>query len=95
MTRPGSTSGGCRHLDWARRVNGPIAWFAWLAIHLVFLIGFRNKAVVLLEWAWAYLAYRPGARIILRPDDAPSPQERSPSASSATEGWPGAAGSSR
>ena len=39
------------------------AWFLWLAVHLLFLIGFRNKAVVMLQWAYAYVGYRPGARV--------------------------------
>lgn len=45
--------------------SGFPAWFAWLFIHLFFLIGFRNKLMVLLEWAWAYLSFKRGARIIL------------------------------
>ncbi len=66
--------------------NGAVAWAAWLAIHLIFLIGFRNKAIVLFEWTWSYLTYRPGARIILRPEGAPNPTLRSPPASSSTDG---------
>lgn len=45
--------------------SGFPAWFAWLFIHLFFLIGFRNKIMVLLEWAWAYVSLKRGARIIL------------------------------
>ncbi|QSR87166.1 NAD(P)/FAD-dependent oxidoreductase [Candidatus Methylacidiphilum infernorum] len=58
-----------------RRVafNGPIAWFAWLFIHLFYLIGFRNKVSVLLQWIWAYLTYRPGARILLRTEEHKTP----------------------
>lgn len=37
---------------------------AWLGVHLVFLIGFRNKLAVLLQWAYAYFAYKRGARLI-------------------------------
>ncbi|VVM07572.1 NADH dehydrogenase [Methylacidimicrobium cyclopophantes] len=66
--------------------NGPAAWIAWLTIHLVFLIGFRNKAVVLFEWIWSYLTYGLGARIILPSEETASPTRRSPSDSSSTEG---------
>jgi NADH dehydrogenase len=40
------------------------AWVAWLAIHVFYLIGFRNRLLVLLSWAWSYLTFRRGARII-------------------------------
>jgi NADH:ubiquinone reductase (H+-translocating) len=42
-----------------------IGWFAWLAVHLVFLIGFRNRAVVLVNWAWNYLTWDRATRVIL------------------------------
>jgi len=41
------------------------AWLAWLGIHIFFLIGFRNRLVVLLDWAWAYFSYQRTARLIL------------------------------
>ena len=44
--------------------TGFMAWMAWLGIHLVFLIGFRNKIAVLLQWAYSYITYKRGARII-------------------------------
>lgn len=43
---------------------GFLAWFAWLAVHVFFLIGFRNRVLVILQWAWAYLTYQRGARLI-------------------------------
>src|SRR5581483_4438883 len=46
------------------KLTGTIAWWAWLMIHIVFLIGFRNRIVVLIEWAWAYFTYERGARLI-------------------------------
>lgn len=46
------------------RFGGFIAWLAWLAIHIFFLIGFRNRVFVLISWAWSYLTFRRGARII-------------------------------
>jgi NADH:ubiquinone reductase (H+-translocating) len=46
------------------RLSGFPAWFAWLAIHVFFLIGFRNRFIVIFEWAWAYFTYARGARLI-------------------------------
>lgn len=45
-------------------ISGFSAWVAWLMVHLIFLIGFRNKISVLLNWAYSYVAYRRGSRII-------------------------------
>jgi NADH dehydrogenase len=45
-------------------LTGFIAWVAWLFVHLVFLIGFRNRLAVLLQWAYSYFTYKRGARII-------------------------------
>ncbi|HXT39065.1 MAG TPA: NAD(P)/FAD-dependent oxidoreductase [Candidatus Angelobacter sp.] len=44
--------------------SGFPAWMAWLFIHLIFLVGFRNKLAVLLQWAYSYLTYKRGARIV-------------------------------
>ncbi len=46
------------------RFSGAPAWFAWLAIHIVYLIGFRNRVFVVSQWAWQYVTFRRGARII-------------------------------
>lgn len=46
------------------QLTGFIAWMAWLFIHLMFLVGFRNRAAVLLQWAYSYFAFKRGARII-------------------------------
>jgi NADH dehydrogenase len=48
-------------------LNGFFAWVAWLLIHILFLIGFRNKLAVLLSWAYAYIVNNPEARIIVYP----------------------------
>ena len=45
-------------------ISGFIAWLAWLFIHILFLIGFRNRAVVMFQWAWSYLTYERSARLI-------------------------------
>ncbi|VVM04569.1 NAD(P)/FAD-dependent oxidoreductase [Methylacidimicrobium tartarophylax] len=66
--------------------NGLAAWLAWLAIHLVFLIGFRNKVIVLFQWTWSYLTYGRGARIILRSEAARSPTRHKASTSSSADG---------
>ncbi len=47
-----------------RKLSGLIAWLAWLFVHLVFLIGFRNRVLVLMQWAWSYLSWQRGARLI-------------------------------
>jgi NADH dehydrogenase len=46
-------------------MSGLVAWLAWLSLHLVFLIGFRNKVAVMLQWIYSYFAYKRGARIIM------------------------------
>jgi NADH dehydrogenase len=46
------------------RISGILAWLAWLFVHVFFLIGFRNRFVVIFEWAWAYFTYQRGARLI-------------------------------
>lgn len=45
------------------QMKGIIAWFAWLFIHILFLVGFRSKLSVLLNWAWSYMSDVPGARV--------------------------------
>jgi NADH dehydrogenase len=47
-------------------LSGLPAWLAWLFVHVVFLVGFRNRLVVLFQWAWAYLTFDKGARLITR-----------------------------
>jgi len=46
--------------------SGLMAWFAWLFVHLTFLIGFRNKIGVLFDWFLAYVTNRRGSRLITR-----------------------------
>jgi NADH:ubiquinone reductase (H+-translocating) len=50
------------------RFGGFPAWLAWLGLHLVFLIGFRNRLTVMLDWSWNYLTHQRGARLILPMD---------------------------
>ena len=49
---------------WKLHFGGFFAWLAWIFVHIFFLIGFRNRVMVLLEWAWSYLTYARGARLI-------------------------------
>ncbi|MEY4512418.1 MAG: hypothetical protein RLZZ450_4540 [Pseudomonadota bacterium] len=46
------------------KLSGMLAWLAWLFVHLVYLIGFRNRLLVLFDWAWSYFTYRRGSRLI-------------------------------
>jgi NADH:ubiquinone reductase (H+-translocating) len=46
------------------RLTGWIAWLLWGVVHIYFLIGFRNRLVVALDWVWAYLTFHRGARLI-------------------------------
>ncbi len=45
-------------------VSGFIAWLSWLFVHILFLIGFRNRLLVFIQWAWSYVTYERGARLI-------------------------------
>ena len=51
--------------------SGWPAWMAWLLVHLIFLIGFRNRAAVLLQWSYSYFTYKRGARIITGSEGSP------------------------
>jgi len=46
------------------KFGGFFAWLVWIFVHIFFLIGFRNRLLVLFEWAWAYFTYERGARLI-------------------------------
>jgi len=46
------------------QLSGLLAWLAWLTVHIFYLIDFRNRLLVLVDWAWAYFAYRRGSRLI-------------------------------
>jgi NADH dehydrogenase len=60
-------------------LSGLIAWLAWLLIHLVFLIGFRNRIVVLFEWIRSYLTFERSARLILHESIEPDARRRAES----------------
>ena len=46
------------------QINGFLAWLLWLGLHLVWLIGFRNRLLVLVNWGWNYLTYERAVRLI-------------------------------
>ncbi len=56
-------------LPFGIRFAGTLGWLSWLALHLVFLIGFRNRVVVLVNWAWNYVKWDRGNRVILAEPD--------------------------
>jgi NADH:ubiquinone reductase (H+-translocating) len=62
------------------QIGGFVAWLGWLFVHLMALIGFRNRVAVLAEWCWAYVSYQRSARIILEApiDAAPPPPAPTP-----------------
>jgi NADH:ubiquinone reductase (H+-translocating) len=49
-------------------VRGTLGWFSWLGLHLVYLIGFRNRLIVLVNWSWRYLSWGSGPRLIVGDD---------------------------
>ncbi len=52
-------------MQWKRvHCSGFFAWVLWLCVHIVWLIGFRNRFLVLFDWAWAYLTFERAARLI-------------------------------
>jgi len=53
-------------------ISGFIAWLSWLFVHIFFLIGFRNRVLVLIQWAWSYFTYERGARLITGDQTLPS-----------------------
>ncbi len=80
-TRPGfkywdkgtmATIGRSAAVAWLGKLkfSGLLAWLAWLFIHLIFLIGFRNRLAVLFQWTYSYFSYRRSARIITYPPPA-------------------------
>ena len=56
---------------WKLHFGGLLAWLIWIFVHVFFLIGFRNRVLVLLQWAWSYLTYSRGARLITEDVQAP------------------------
>src|SRR5205807_8419476 len=57
------------------KLKGTLGWLAWLLVHIYYLIGFRNRAVVLASWGWNYLRRDRPIRVILRSDEDPLARE--------------------
>lgn len=56
------------------KLRGLPAWLAWCFLHIFYLVGFRNRFVVMFEWAWSYVSYQRGARLITGDIDGPRPR---------------------
>jgi NADH dehydrogenase len=69
-------------------LSGVLAWLAWLALHLVWLIGFRNRLIVLINWAWSYIRYDQAIRIItsLPARQERAAEQRAPTSAASTAG---------
>lgn len=59
-------------------ISGFLAWLAWLFVHIFFLIGFQNRVLVLIQWAWSYFTYERGARLITGSTTLPGWKEAQP-----------------
>ncbi|MEM1209263.1 MAG: NAD(P)/FAD-dependent oxidoreductase [Planctomycetota bacterium] len=77
-----ATIGRHKAVAWAFKkfqFTGFVAWIMWAVVHLLFLAGFRSKVATMVQWVWAYVLFRPGARIIFSPLKRevlePAPQE--------------------
>jgi NADH dehydrogenase len=47
------------------KIAGFLAWLTWLVVHIYYLTGFKNRLLVVLQWAWSYMSFRRGARLIV------------------------------
>jgi NADH:ubiquinone reductase (H+-translocating) len=69
------------------RVTGTSAWFAWLGLHLVYLLGYRNRVTSLINLSWRYIAWRHGGGVIVGDEPAEAlPSARTPAALGRTDG---------
>jgi NADH dehydrogenase len=68
-----ATIGRSAAVAWIGKVHfsGFLAWLTWLFVHLIFLVGFRNKLAVLLQWTYSYFTYKRSARLITSLPPAP------------------------
>jgi NADH dehydrogenase len=57
-------------------LSGFLAWIVWATVHILYLIGFRNRIVVMIQWAWAYLMYQRGIRLITGSRELPLARSR-------------------
>ena len=52
-------------------LRGRLAWLVWMCVHLVSLLGMRNRTVVFINWMWGYFTFSSGLRLLMRPDRYP------------------------
>lgn len=64
-------------------ISGYVAWLSWLFVHILFLIGFRNRLLVFIQWAWSYVTYERGARLITGSTSLPGWTDRTEDSKSA------------
>ncbi len=58
------------------KLKGRLAWFAWLFVHIYYLVGFRTRILALMEWGWAYLTFQRGARLITQVKNSPNAERQ-------------------
>jgi NADH dehydrogenase len=73
MATIGSMKAVCDIFGW--HYAGPLAWFTWLFVHLMLLVQFENRLLVLLQWAWHYFTRNRSARLITGIDGCPISNE--------------------
>ena len=61
----------------ALKLKGPVGWLTWCLAHVYFLIGFRNRLSVAMDWMWSYLTFERGSRLITGPVDPVAAQPAS------------------
>ncbi len=61
---------------WRLNFTGLLGWLIWAGVHILYLIGFRNRAIVMFQWAWAYLTWQRGARLITMADEREDEEAR-------------------
>jgi len=69
-------------------MSGFPAWFTWVTVHILFLIGFRNRLLVLINWAWTYFNFTRGARLIIGDQNLPGWKEQSQDGTAAADAQP-------
>src|SRR5262249_2782844 len=60
------------------KLSGFIAWMTWLVVHVIYLVGYRSRVSVLLEWAWAYITHERGARLLTGTPEREAPAIHAP-----------------
>jgi NADH dehydrogenase len=69
------------------KISGFPAWFVWVFVHILYLIGFRNRVLVMIQWAWAWLLYQRGIRLITGHPSFGLRRARVPGEAMSVSGW--------